>query len=354
MITHQLHGTEIFIGENALSALPDWLGSRVKSKRVFVLVDDQTEVSCLPLLISVMQGRYEFVKISIPAGERNKTLELCAYVWNRLLDHKAVKSDMLIALGGGMITDLGGLAASLYKRGMRFIHIPTSLMGMTDAAIGGKTAVDFNNIKNAIGLFSSPKAIFIDPSFLKSLPKREIANGWAEVVKHALIADASIWNDLPKDASLIPTFDLLLRSIAVKVMVVQEDFEEKGRRKILNFGHTIGHAVETIRLESRSVLLHGEAVVFGMLVESEIALQMNLLSQKNADVIQNKLLQFFNPDPLKCINCDSLLHFLSQDKKNEHNKILFSLVTDIGHCSWNCEVDTEVLLSSVKKFISVQ
>ncbi len=354
MITHRLHGSEIFIGEKALSLIPDWLSSHVKSKRVFVLVDDQTELSCLPIFISAMQGRYEVIKIAIPAGERNKTLELCAYVWNRLLDQKAVKSDVLITLGGGMITDLGGLAASLYKRGMRFIHVPTSLMGMTDAAIGGKTAVDFNNIKNAIGLFSSPKAIFIDPIFLKTLPKREIANGWAEVVKHALIADNTIWDELPADASAVPDFDLLLRSIAVKVLVVQEDFEEKGRRKILNFGHTVGHAIETIHLESRNVLLHGEAIVWGMLIESEIAKHLKLIREDEAQQIQEKLLSFFDPDPLKTMNSEQLLHFLLQDKKNERNTILFSLISDIGSCTWNCEVDKEIILLAVKKFISLQ
>lgn len=354
MITHRLHGSEIFIGESALSSIPEWIGNQVKSKRVFVLVDDQTEHSCLPIFISAMQGRYEVIKIAIPAGERNKTLELCAYVWNRLLDQKAVKSDVLITLGGGMITDLGGLAASLYKRGMRFIHVPTSLMGMTDAAIGGKTAVDFNNIKNAIGLFSSPKAIFIDPIFLKTLPHREIANGWAEVVKHALIADNTIWDELPANASAIPDFDLLLRSIAVKVNVVQEDFEDKGRRKILNFGHTVGHAIETIHLESRNVLLHGEAVVWGMLMETEIAMRINLISADKASAVQQKLVAFFNPDPLKSLNHDQLFHFLLQDKKNERNTILFSLISDIGSCTWNCEVDQEIILSAVQKFIPVQ
>ncbi len=354
MIIHHLHGSEIFIGENALNSLPDWLGAHVTSKRVFVLVDHQTELSCLPLFISVMHSRYEIVKITIPAGERNKTLELCVYVWNRLLDYNAVKSDVLISLGGGMITDLGGLAASLYKRGMNFVHIPTSLMGMTDAAIGGKTAVDFNNIKNAIGLFSNPKSIFIDPVFLLSLPEREIANGWAEVVKHSLIADVSIWNDLPVDVFACPSFDLLLRSIAVKLTVVHDDFEEKGKRKILNFGHTIGHAIETIHLESRTVLLHGEAVVWGMLVETEIAVKKNLISADKAILIQQKLITFFCLDKLKTINGDQLINFLLQDKKNEQNKFLFSLITDIGNCSWNCEVEAEVILSSVQKFISVQ
>lgn len=354
MITHRLHGSEIFIGEKALDLIPNWLSAHVKSKRVFVLVDDQTELACLPLFISAMHNRYEVVKISIPAGERNKTLELCAYVWNRLLDHQAVKSDIFIALGGGMITDLGGLSASLYKRGMKFVHVPTSLMGMTDAAIGGKTAVDFNNIKNALGLFSNPKAIFVDPVFLTSLPKREIANGWAEVVKHALIADNTIWDELPADATAVPDFDLLLRSIAVKVLVVQEDFEEKGRRKILNFGHTVGHAIETIHLESRNVLLHGEAVVWGMLIETEISWQLKLILESEARQIQEKLLSFFNPEPLKSLNPDQLLHFLLQDKKNERDTILFSLINDIGGCTWNCEVQQDVILSAVQKFIPVQ
>jgi len=216
--------------------------------------------------------------LEIPAGENFKNLDTCRQIWQSMLDAQLDRKALVVNLGGGVIGDMGGFCAATWKRGVDFVQVPTTLLSMTDAAIGGKLGIDFQGIKNTIGVFRNPAAVFVDPDFLPTLPDRELRSGFAEVVKHALIGDPALWEKV-RGAAMTPLqpgaanvwFDVLRASIAVKVRVVQEDPLEKGLRMLLNFGHSIGHALESWFLETEEPLTHGEAIYIGMVCESFMA-----------------------------------------------------------------------------------
>ncbi|MBL7775454.1 MAG: 3-dehydroquinate synthase [Saprospiraceae bacterium] len=266
---------EIFFGALA-DTLPGWLAQRQYS-RLFVLTDANTQRHCR-LLLPPLHESVEFVLgAHLPPGspvEPLKTLPSCAAIWSAMLEARLDRRAVLLNLGGGVVGDMGGFCAAAYKRGIDFVQIPTTLLAMTDAAIGGKTGVDFQGIKNVLGLFQNPAAIFIDPAFLRSLPARELHSGFAEVLKHALIGHPALWATVQawSAADLSgqpePAWQTLLEaSVSVKTQVVTADPHEAGLRALLNFGHTFGHAVESFFLETKQPLTHGEAVALGMLFE---------------------------------------------------------------------------------------
>jgi len=315
--------------------------------RVFLLMDVNTQIHCFPEFQKVFPANIKIETIVIPVGEQSKSLAQAEQIWKLLFEANATKSDCLIALGGGVVSDLGGFVAALYKRGMKYFIFPTSLMAMTDAALGGKTGVDFLQIKNSIGVLYAPEKIFVATHFLKTLNEREYKNGLAEIYKHAIISDDSLWNDLKSNED---EYEILLKSIAVKAKVVNNDFYEKGERKILNFGHSIGHALESYALINNMDMLHGEAIVVGMMIEAELAFNAGILSQVIKDEIVKVLSTRFTQPNISKVDFKALSDFLLQDKKNT-DQICFSLPSEIGKCEINQFISLEEIRKAASPYI---
>ena len=309
----------IWLGENSLSKL-DISGY----SKVAILVDENTKRDCLAKLPQLENS----IIIEVSSGEINKSISSCNYIWEQLSEHNFDRDSLLINLGGGVIGDMGGFCASTYKRGIDFIQVPTTLLAMVDASVGGKLGVDFNGLKNQVGLFSNPKSVIINPEFLQTLPDNELKSGFAEVVKYALISDNNLWKELNSTAfDKLNWETIILTSIQIKNNIILSDPFEKGNRKKLNFGHTFGHAIESYYLQKGTPILHGEAVLMGILLEVEIS----VFSQQQNNEIKNYILSNFSL-PFTPKKSD-LLPFLMNDKKNKVGKINFSLLTKIGTCS---------------------
>ncbi|MGZ5196974.1 MAG: 3-dehydroquinate synthase, partial [Kaistella sp.] len=245
----------------------------LKPSKIIVLVDENTHEYCLPVLLGNLETEIPFEIIEIEAGEDLKTIEIATQLWEILSDFEADRKALMINLGGGVITDMGGFVASTYKRGIRFINLPTTLLGMCDASIGGKTGIDHNFLKNIIGTFAVPEQIFVFPEYLKTLPFPELRSGFAEMLKHGLIADEKHWNDLIsiQELSAENIFPFIETSMKIKQNIVEQDFREQHLRKTLNFGHTVGHALESLFLQQAKPIPHGEAVVLGMIIETRLS-----------------------------------------------------------------------------------
>lgn len=298
---------------------------------VLILADDNTARHCAARLGPAF---HSYPICTIPAGEAFKTLESAQRVWAAMAAHGIDRGGLLLNLGGGMITDLGGFTASVYMRGIRFVHVPTSLLGMADAAIGGKTAVDFMGFKNLVGSFAAPPFTWVDPGFLATLPPDEFRFGMAEVVKHAIIGSSALWERLASDVSVSDPdlADLLAWNARVKAGVVDQDPDEQGLRKVLNFGHTLGHALESHFLDSDRPLSHGEAVTLGMLAESRLAGHLGLLSPTDLDAVTEIIGRRLSPVRTVIPTFGDLAPWLSGDKKRRHGRLGFSLPDRIGHC----------------------
>jgi 3-dehydroquinate synthase len=299
--------------------------------RFFILTDENTAKYCLPLLREKLGDTENFDIIEINAGEESKDIDFCIGVWKMLIDFGADRQSLLINLGGGVISDLGGFAASTFKRGIDFVHVPTTLLSQVDASVGGKTGIDIDSIKNIIGTFTQPKAVFIEYDFLKSLPARQILSGTAEMLKHGLICDASYWNLLKASDLENPTAELVYISVGIKNKVVMEDPHEKNIRKSLNFGHTIGHAVETYSLiNDENPLSHGEAIAIGMICESYLSHKKTGLSAAELAEITEVLMSLYPRYELKTSYNETLLGYMQKDKKNQNGKINCTLLNAIG------------------------
>ncbi len=304
-----------------------------------IIVDENTHDCCLEYLLTAFPSLEDAEIMLLPTGEENKALEVCYQVWSAMLDYHINRNDLVINLGGGVVTDLGGFIASVYKRGIDFIHIPTSLMGMVDAAIGGKNGVDLNGLKNIIGTITQPKAIFVDAGFLETLPPEEIFNGYAEMLKHALILDSSYWNQLKSLNSEEELIQIqhVIRSIELKKQVVEADPTEKGLRKLLNFGHSLGHALESYFL-SKKPIAHGHAVALGMIGESYISYKRGVLSQEAYREIEQCVIRIFPMLEIPEEAVETLIELMRNDKKNERNVLNFVLLKEIGKAQVNAEI----------------
>ncbi len=336
----------IFHEDEKFSKLKDWLLEQSDISSLFILVDENTHEQCLPMLLRTVEPLQKVEILEIPAGEDHKTLEIAAQLWASLTELKADRKSVLINLGGGVITDMGGFVASCFKRGIRFINIPTTLLAMVDAAHGGKTGIDFEGFKNQIGCFSTAEATFIYPEFCSTLEHRQFISGFAECVKHALIKDADLWqallvNGYP-DQDLAENF--IEPSLNIKKAIVEEDPKEAGVRKILNFGHTVGHAIESFSLvNDKDPLLHGEAIAMGMIAELYIATHTSNLSQAHLMIASNFIAEVF---PVRTINVnqfDAILKLMQQDKKNRGSEILCSLISSPGEAVYDIPV-SELLI----------
>ncbi|MEM1217296.1 MAG: 3-dehydroquinate synthase [Bacteroidota bacterium] len=333
------------------SALTELLEGHSK---VAVLVDNHTYEHCWPLLERQL-APFSPVLIPIAAGEIHKNIDTCEEIWQKMLDAQLDRKSMLINLGGGVIGDMGGFCASTFKRGMDFIQVPTTLLSQVDASIGGKLGIDFRGVKNGIGVFRDPKAVFIQPNFLQTLSDRELRSGFAEVLKHALIADVDHWQKLKSvvDLRSVDWNREIARSLEVKRHIVAEDPFERGARKALNFGHTLGHAIEGQALETENPLLHGEAIAIGMIAEAHLSVQKTGLTEAALQEVSNTILAIYQPPALDFSHWDTWMHFMRNDKKNEADQILCSLISPIGDYRVNISVQEEEIRAALEYYQSL-
>jgi 3-dehydroquinate synthase len=342
----------VYSGADALTRLERWLTLQKNVNRIAVLCDTHTSHACLPILLKVMPASIPVAEIVIEPGEHSKSLLVCQDIWQRLTQMEIGREDLLINLGGGVVSDIGGFVAAAYLRGLRFVNVPTSLMAMTDAGLGGKTGVDLDHIKNRIGTISFPECTVCFPGFLETLPEVEWKSGAAEVFKHALIADPDLWKALVAHGCTRESLAVMLQRIQrVKMEVVHIDPYEKGLRKILNFGHSIGHAIESQSLSSSTVpLTHGQSVAIGMMIETEISLRMQKLSNGEAEEIIQVLSHYFGKVNLSDYSVSDILKWMRYDKKNHKGEVKMSLLTGIGSCDWNIPVDENLMADVLVHF----
>ncbi len=342
--------SEIIFTANPEASLQAFLSKRNYSN-IVLLVDEQTRKHCLPAFANISKTAHI---IEIKSGEEEKNLSTCIHIWSRMtalgLDRKAV----MVNLGGGVIGDMGGFCASTYKRGIDFIQVPTTLLSQVDASVGGKLGIDFEHYKNHIGVFKDPEAVIISSTFLNTLDSRELRSGFAEVIKHALIADLDAWNTI-KHKSLQDQVwnEVIPHSVNIKFNITTEDPLEKGLRKVLNFGHTLGHAVESYFLEKGQRILHGEAIAIGMIVESYLALEKGFLSENELEEIQTYLLSIYGHVNIPTSSLDEIIGLTLQDKKNEQGHVLFSLLEKLGKANYNISISAELMKKSLTYYNSL-
>ncbi len=337
----------VVLGADSLRALDRGLKAAEPSA-CFILGDEHTLVHCLPELLAHAPRLRDAETIGVPAGESSKALSVCQDLWLHLTARAADREALIVNLGGGVVTDLGGFVAGAYKRGIRCVHVPTTLMGMVDAAIGGKTGIDLGGVKNVVGLFHDSLGVYVHVPFLRSLGKRELLNGVAEMIKHGLVRDAAHYHAL-RDAplhDLDALTPLVERSAAIKSQVVMEDPRESGLRKLLNFGHTIGHGIEAFSWESpQRALLHGEAVAMGMICEAWLSWRQGLLARDDSDRIAAHLLSLYKPFALQGDEHHRIIELMRNDKKNSAGQFRFTLLTGIG----SAQVDVAITAAQVQE-----
>ncbi len=338
--------------ENPIASLDHWLSEQSYSK-VAILGDTHTLEECLPYLNLYSSHTPKYDLIEIDPGEDNKNIDICIGVWSMMQEFGLDRKSLLINLGGGVITDMGGFAASTYMRGIDFINIPTTLLGMVDASIGGKTGLDLMNYKNHLGTFNHPKGIFIIPEFLSSLHELEIKSGFAEIVKHGLIADhlhlrdtlSYLEDGLPGVDTLIP------QSVKIKLNIVEQDPTEQGIRKALNFGHTVGHAIETYYLNKGKLIMHGSAIAYGMMVEAFLSNEYHNLKIEDLKYILEIIPKHLEPARVSDDMILDLIDYMKKDKKNESSEIKFTLLSAIGEPNINIACSEEQISNALVKCI---
>ena len=340
----------VFFQSETYEQLNKYLTSANHSS-VFILVDTNTHENCLAYFMGQLEVDIPIEIIEIEAGEINKNIETCSGVWNALSELGADRKSLLINLGGGVVTDLGGFVACTFKRGISYINVPTSLLAMVDASVGGKTGVDLGNLKNMVGVISESEMVLVDTQYLSTLPNNELRSGFAEMLKHGLIRDANYWERLSNIKELTTTdLDVLIHeSVVIKNEIVTIDPTEQNIRKYLNFGHTLGHAIESYFLThpKRTTLLHGEAIAIGMIVESYLANKLIGLSKADLDEVCKVFLSIYPKVHIEKEDYQSIIDLLIFDKKNEAGKVLFVLLKKIGDAEFNCEVPANLLGESL-------
>ena len=330
----------IFFGEAALSQISMMTNNYDK----FFVLTDENIYGIYSSMIASMLPEKEITKIVVPAGEQSKSIENVMLIWNKLLDAKAGRDALLINLGGGTMSDLGGFAAATYKRGIDFVNVPTTLLAMIDASIGGKNGINFNNYKNQIGLFSEAQSVIINPQFLKTLNERDILSGLAEMMKYAFVSDASFL-DLDADNYL----DFIEKAAMTKDEVVALDMRETGLRKILNFGHTIGHALESYYLDKENYLTHGEAVALGMYSSLYLSVKYCGLDEKWLFFYEMWFKGNLNLMNLNGFDVDAIYSYVSHDKKNKGGKPRLVLIS----APEKPMIDVEVSEYDIRESISI-
>ena len=339
----------IHFNEHCYTALNTYLNESNNSN-IFILVDENTHNYCLPAFLSRMETETPIEILEIESGEENKKIDTCSGLWATLSELNADRKSLIINLGGGVITDLGGFVASTFKRGINYVNVPTTLLAMVDASVGGKTGVDLDNLKNQIGVVNSSKMVLIDTSFLKTLPDNQVNSGTAEMLKHGLINSDYYWQkmvDFVNSGS--SDFDeLIYESVIIKKEIVAKDPNETNLRKTLNFGHTLGHAIESCFLENSNIpnLLHGEAVAIGMILECYISHQQLGFPKIKLDRLVEVVKLLYKPVLIQDIHYSQIIELLKYDKKNEYGNINFVLLRDIGNHEIDCRVDNTLIIKA--------
>ncbi|HSX08977.1 MAG TPA: 3-dehydroquinate synthase [Candidatus Saccharimonadales bacterium] len=334
----------IFTGTGLISDIAKLVDLSAYSK-VIIITDEIVAPHYLEKLQNALQSHAEVVML--PPGESAKDITYLSKIWQGMIDAKLDRKSLVINLGGGVIGDIGGFAASTYMRGIAFINIPTTLLAQVDESVGGKTMIDFYGIKNIVGTFYQPSAVIIDVETLQSLPKRQILSGFAEIIKHGIIRDEDyfqlVTSKKPMDFSKTELIDIIERSNEIKSEIVQNDENENGLRKIVNFGHSIGHAIEALSLGTDKPLLHGEAVSIGMVIESNIAVKVGLLPKSDAEVIKQSLHDVELPVEIPDFKTEDIIEKMKLDKKNLDGKMIFTLLKKIGEGVINQTVTEETI-----------
>ncbi len=342
----------VFVGENVLEDLSGWIGSRYPASRIFVLTDENVARLHEERLRSELT---ELNRVSIrvlPAGESIKDLDYAKDCWTWLTENNATKTDLLVNFGGGAVTDLGGFVAGTYKRGIPYLNVPTSLIGQTDAALGGKTGINFMNLKNQVGLFRDPEAVFIDPRFLLTLPAREVNSGYIEIIKSALLTGGEFWETVRSVHMYIEhDFEKFLKwTVQAKMDFVIQDPFDLNVRKALNFGHTIGHAIEGLSHEKgANPLTHGEAVALGIICESYISNKITGLTETDLQSVKDTINKFIAVDTLDIGDSGKFMDYIRQDKKNSGGRYLFSLVEAPGKPVTGVEVSEDLIRQAISE-----
>lgn len=339
---------KVVICEDLKAELQSFLDNLTYDK-MFVLTDTNTVEKCFPL-VNEVPALQNASMITVEASDLHKNLESLSYIWTQLSTKGATRHSLLLNLGGGMVTDMGGFAGATFKRGIRTINVPTTLMASVDAAVGGKTGINFNGLKNEIGAFYPPLCVFIDCEFLRTLDRDNILSGYAEMIKHGLISSMEVYTSVMLYD--IDTMNygylnqLVAQSVAVKEEVVEQDPKEQGIRKALNFGHTVGHAYESLSFKKNRPLLHGHAVAAGIISEL-------YLSHKVCDFPMHKLSQvvayiksYYPPFVFDCKDYDALYELMTHDKKNEGNEINFTLLGQVGDVRLNQHISKDDVIAS--------
>lgn len=328
-------------------SLPEFINS-AKYSKVIVIADSNTRKHCYPIIKPVL-GQHKLV--TVPSGEKHKTLSTCEVIWDAMTAAELDRHALVINIGGGVIGDMGGFCAAVYKRGIDFVQIPTTLLSQVDASVGGKLGIDFHGFKNHLGVFNIPKSVLIDPVFLKTLPEREIRSGFAEIIKHCLIADGEKWKVIKqKDFEEQNWADLIAHSVKIKEAIVNQDPTEKGLRKILNFGHTLGHAVETLFLAKgdKERLFHGEAIAVGMIMEAYLSFKRGMIDKTTLVDIEEFIFTTYGKVEIKETEVEPIIALTRQDKKNRGSEVRFSLLEGAGKCGY----DIAVSVSEMRKAIA--
>lgn len=345
----------IHFNENCYPSLNQHIKTNNFSK-IFILVDENTHACCLPILLEQLETTSNIEIIEIEAGETHKTIETCVGVWNTLSDFDGDRKSLLINVGGGVVTDLGGFVASTFKRGIAYVNIPTTLLSMVDASVGGKTGVDLGTLKNQIGVISSPDLVLIDTQYLNTLPQNQMRSGMAEMLKHGLISSAAYWNKF-KDLSKLTLDDLdelIYESILIKKHVVDVDPFENNLRKTLNYGHTLGHAIESYFLSNpnKTDLLHGEAIAVGIVLASYISTRLVGLPMETTTEIKAVFNNYYGVIDFEESDLKPIFELLKYDKKNNHGNINFVLLEAIGKPKIDCLVEDAIILEAFKFYAS--
>jgi 3-dehydroquinate synthase len=312
--------------------------------KLFILTDENTELHCLPAINKLLLDN-NAIYVTIPAGDLNKNIETLSHVWTQLSQKGATRHSLLINLGGGMTTDLGGFAAATFKRGIRYINIPTTLLSMVDASVGGKTGINFNGLKNEIGAFAPASSVLIETEFLKTLDKENFFSGYAEMLKHGLISNTEHWAELlnfPTDnLDYTRLKELVGKSVQIKEDIVEQDPYEQGIRKALNLGHTVGHAFESLSFEEDRPVLHGYAVAWGIVCELYLSsVKTGFPTDKLRQTVQF-IKENYGCFSIDCKIYDKLYAYMLHDKKNTAGIINFTLLKDVGEICINQSADKD-------------
>ncbi|MDR2222832.1 MAG: 3-dehydroquinate synthase [Flavobacteriaceae bacterium] len=340
-------GYDILFGLEGYDVLGAYLNEKAYTN-IIILTDSNCNELCMPHFLAHLPTDVPFEIIEIEAGEAYKDLETCAGVLQSMTELGADRNSIVLTLGGGVVSDLGGFVASVYMRGIDCIYVPTSLLAMVDASVGGKTGVDLGGIKNIVGTFAMPKMVVIDTTYLETLNAREIKAGYAEMLKHGLIYDRSYFNHL-QDIAQIDFSDLetlVYHSIVIKNEIVKADPKENGQRKVLNFGHTVGHAIESyfLELHPENTLLHGEAVAFGMVIEAYLSMQFAQMPIEEYENIRDTISNIYGELQLTENMVLDIVEWMRFDKKNAKGEIRMVLLPSIGEAIYDVTVSKELIV----------